>query len=191
MTRGAHTACTTITAARVLALSFSKLKRTVPCICGALLVCTPAHLAGMLAPDGRCKTLDAAADGYVRAEAVGAMVLAAVADSGALAAMGRAPLALLAGSAVNQDGRSSALTAPNGPAQQVGALYYIYFAHYYFPATCRCLVVRSKRQLLFGAAVPYEASTQAPTSQAAQAGPHTSGSGPQHSHNVYCISAVN
>jgi len=30
-------------------------------------------LAGMLAPDGRCKTLDAAAEGYVRAEAVGAV----------------------------------------------------------------------------------------------------------------------
>jgi acyl transferase domain-containing protein len=64
----------------------------------------------MLAPDGRSKALDAAADGYVRAE--GAAMLLAVnrAAPGAIA--------LVAGSAVNQDGRSSGLTAPNGPAQQ-------------------------------------------------------------------------
>ncbi|KAI8473976.1 MAG: thiolase-like protein, partial [Monoraphidium minutum] len=71
--------------------------------------------AGMLAADGRCKALDAAADGYVRAEAAGLMILVPAA---ALAAASAAPLALLAGSAVNQDGRSSSLTAPNGPSQQ-------------------------------------------------------------------------
>ena len=79
---------------------------------------TPAAFrkTGMLAADGRCKTLDAAADGYVRAEAGGAMLLDQLphdAEGGAGAAC-----AILAGSAVNQDGRSSSLTAPNGPAQQ-------------------------------------------------------------------------
>lgn len=68
----------------------------------------------MLAPEGRCKTLAAAADGYVRAEAAGAIALRQVTQS----AGAPAALALLLGSAVNQDGRSSALTAPNGPAQQ-------------------------------------------------------------------------
>jgi 3-oxoacyl-(acyl-carrier-protein) synthase len=68
--------------------------------------------AGMLAPDGRCKTLNTAADGYARAEAVGTLLLQA---GGVRAAD---CLALVAGSAVNQDGRSSSLTAPNGPAQQ-------------------------------------------------------------------------
>jgi acyl transferase domain-containing protein len=71
----------------------------------------------MLAPDGRCKTLDAAADGYVRAEAVSVMVIEVVGGFASSPAS-PAPLAVLAGSAVNQDGRSSGLTAPNGPAQQ-------------------------------------------------------------------------
>lgn len=52
------------------------------------------------------------ADGYVRAEAVGALMLALLSEPATH------PLLLLAGSAVNQDGRSSSLTAPNGPSQQ-------------------------------------------------------------------------
>ena len=77
----------------------------------------------MLSPEGRCKTLDASADGYVRAEAVGALMLRALmqaeAERGRSGRAASAALAVLAGSAINQDGRSSALTAPNGPAQQV------------------------------------------------------------------------
>ena len=82
----------------------------------------------MLAPDGRCKALDAAADGYVRAEAAASVVLRAV-DSltaaatesgggGSFGSGGGAAAVLLLGTAVNQDGRSSSLTAPNGPSQQ-------------------------------------------------------------------------
>ena len=75
--------------------------------------------AGMLSPSGRCKTLDADADGYVRAEAcrsVSFVPLRARDD-----ATGRSlevePATIVAGAAVNQDGRSSSLTAPNGPSQ--------------------------------------------------------------------------
>lgn len=71
--------------------------------------------SGMLAADGRCKTLDAVADGYVRAEAAGSMLLELLLE-GKLRQQRAA--AVLVGSAVNQDGRSSGLTAPNGPAQQ-------------------------------------------------------------------------
>jgi acyl transferase domain-containing protein len=97
--------------------------------CGAALVAgcnvtlspdTPAAFlqAGMLSPEGRCKALDAAADGYVRAEACGVMLLHALRGDAALPANNSVAMLQLAGSAVNQDGRSSALTAPNGPAQQ-------------------------------------------------------------------------
>lgn len=74
----------------------------------------------MLSSEGRCKTLDSAADGYVRGESVGALLLAPVPRADDQSSV----LAVLKGSAVNQDGRSSALTAPNGPAQQVNAAFW-------------------------------------------------------------------
>ena len=81
-----------------------------------LSVDTPAAFAksGMLSTDGRCKTLDAAADGYVRAEAAGAYLLQAGTDESQFSTC----YAVMRGTSVNQDGRSSSLTAPNGPAQQ-------------------------------------------------------------------------
>jgi acyl transferase domain-containing protein len=69
----------------------------------------------MMAPDGRCKTFDAAADGYVRAE--GGVVLMVKLEADARAAGDRI-LAVVRGSAINQDGRSNGITAPNGPSQE-------------------------------------------------------------------------
>jgi acyl transferase domain-containing protein/NADPH:quinone reductase-like Zn-dependent oxidoreductase/NAD(P)-dependent dehydrogenase (short-subunit alcohol dehydrogenase family)/acyl carrier protein len=69
----------------------------------------------MLSAIGRCSTFDAAADGYVRGEGCGLVVLKRLSD--AVRDHNRI-LAVLRGSAVNQDGRSGGLTAPNGAAQE-------------------------------------------------------------------------
>ncbi|MEV4497259.1 amino acid adenylation domain-containing protein [Micromonospora arborensis] len=69
----------------------------------------------MLSPDGRCKTFDAAADGYGRAEGCGVVVLKRLSDA---VAQGDPILAVIRGSAVNQDGRSSGITVPNLAAQR-------------------------------------------------------------------------
>jgi acyl transferase domain-containing protein/acyl carrier protein len=69
----------------------------------------------MMAPDGRCKAFDAAADGFVRGEGCGVVVLKRLSDA---RADGDPVLAVIRGSFINQDGRSSSLTAPSGRAQE-------------------------------------------------------------------------
>ncbi len=86
---------------------------------GVNVMCSPETTvalskAHMLAPDGRCKTFDAAADGFARGEGCGVLVLKRLSDA---QAAGDSVRAVIRGSALNQDGRSGGLTVPNGPSQ--------------------------------------------------------------------------
>lgn len=68
----------------------------------------------MLSPEGRCRTFASGANGYVRGEGVGAVVLKPLADA---ERDGDAILAVIVGTAENHGGRANSLTAPNGTAQ--------------------------------------------------------------------------
>jgi acyl transferase domain-containing protein/acyl carrier protein len=91
------------------------------CLVGAVsLMLSPQQTiiysqARMMALDGRCKTFDASADGYVRGEGCGIVVLKRLSDA---IRDGDRIQAVIRGSAINQDGLSNGLTAPNGPSQQ-------------------------------------------------------------------------
>ncbi|MBC6435614.1 type I polyketide synthase [Nostoc sp. HG1] len=87
---------------------------------GVNIIVSPTGHIGLtnlkaLSPDGRCKTFDAEANGYVRSEGSGFIVLKplsqALADNDQI-------YALIRGSAINHDGRSKGLTVPFGPAQE-------------------------------------------------------------------------
>ncbi len=114
------TACSSSLVAVHLAVqSLRSGECTMALACGTNAILAPDTMIAlakyrMLAPDGRCKTFDAAADGFVRGEGVGVVVLKRLTDA---VAAGDNILAVIRGSAVNQDGPSSGLTAPNGPAQ--------------------------------------------------------------------------
>src|SRR5215213_1641412 len=70
---------------------------------------------GMLSPRGRCHSFDSRADGFVRGEGAGVVVLKRLTDA---VRDGDRVLAVVRGSAVNQDGRTNGLTAPNLVAQR-------------------------------------------------------------------------
>ncbi|WP_051712284.1 hybrid non-ribosomal peptide synthetase/type I polyketide synthase [Spirillospora albida] len=86
---------------------------------GVNLILSPeAHVSfsrlGALSPSGRCRSFDDAADGYIRSEGAGVVVLKRLADA---ERDGDDVLAVITGSAVNHNGRSGGFTVPSGDAQ--------------------------------------------------------------------------
>ncbi|MCP3063707.1 acyltransferase domain-containing protein [Myxococcus sp. K38C18041901] len=118
---GVDTACSSsLVAVHLACQSLRSGESSLSLVGGVNLILTPQGTittckARMLAVDGRCKTFDAAADGYGRGEGCGMVVLKRLSEA---LADGDQVLAVIRGSAVNQDGHSSDLTVPNGLAQQ-------------------------------------------------------------------------
>ncbi len=115
------TACSSSLVALDLAVQSLRLGRSTTALVGGVNVMLVPEMtiafsqAGMMAPDGRCKTFDAAADGYVRGEGCGVVVLKRLSDA---QRDGDRIVAVIRGVAVNQDGQSNGMTAPNGLSQQ-------------------------------------------------------------------------
>ncbi len=115
------TACSSsLVAVHLACASLRNGESTLAIAGGVNLILSPAITmnftkAGVMAVDGRCKTFDAGANGYVRSEGAGLVVLKplsrALADKDTI-------YAVIRGSAVNQDGRSNGLMAPNPLAQE-------------------------------------------------------------------------
>jgi malonyl CoA-acyl carrier protein transacylase len=115
------TACSSSLVATHLALNSLRNKESDMALVGGVsLLLSPTlninfSKARMLSPDGLCKTFDASANGYVRSEACGVVVLKRLSQA---LQDGDNILALIRGSAINQDGASGGLTVPSGPSQE-------------------------------------------------------------------------
>ena len=115
------TACSSSLVAVHLAVQSLRRGESDMALAGGVNVILQPHLtvgmsrAQMMAPDGRCKAFDARADGFVRSEGCGVVVLKRLDDA---LSDGDRVWAVIRGSASNQDGRSSGMAAPNGPAQE-------------------------------------------------------------------------
>lgn len=79
------------------------------------LVSLAVQQSGLLSPTGRCRSFDAGADGFVRGEGGGVLVLKRLSDA---QTAGDQPWAVILGSAIGQDGHGNGLSAPHGPAQE-------------------------------------------------------------------------
>ncbi|MEL6553183.1 MAG: type I polyketide synthase [Cyanobacteria bacterium J06621_11] len=114
-------ACSSSLISAHLACQSLRAKESNLCIVGGVnLILSPDSMisssqTGLLSTKGECRPFDANADGYVRGEGCGVVILKRLLD----AVADRDPiLAIIKGSATNQDGLSNSLTAPNGLAQQ-------------------------------------------------------------------------
>jgi len=124
------TACSASLVAAHMACSAFKESHIEAAIAAGVLLCLVPEStmmlvrATMISPEGRSKTLDASADGYVRGEAIRALLLKPMSR---LIGDQTQPVGIILGSAVNTNGRASSLTAPNGPAQQLllGEAWYV------------------------------------------------------------------
>lgn len=116
-----NTACSSsLVAAHLACQSLHQGECTQALVAGVNLMLSPeptVYLSqlGALSPTGRCATFDASADGYVRGEGCGLVVLKRLSQA---KADGDRVLAVIRGSALNHDGPSSGLTVPNGSAQR-------------------------------------------------------------------------
>jgi len=120
-TMAVDTACSSSLTALHLACGALRRKECDTALAGGVNVILSAEStaalcrANMLAADGRCKTFAEEADGFVRSEGCGVLVLKRLSDA---ERDGDFIWATIRGTAVNQDGASSGFTVPNGPAQQ-------------------------------------------------------------------------
>ncbi|MEM1225048.1 MAG: SDR family NAD(P)-dependent oxidoreductase [Planctomycetota bacterium] len=115
------TACSSSTMATHLAVESLRRRECEMALAGGVnAILTPETTiafskARMLSPDGRCRPFDASANGYVRGEGCGIVVLKrlsrAIAD-------GNQIFGIIRATATNQDGRTNGITAPNGVSQQ-------------------------------------------------------------------------
>ncbi|WP_342374538.1 acyltransferase domain-containing protein [Myxococcus stipitatus] len=118
---GVDTACSSsLVAVHLACQSLRSGESTLALVGGVNLILLPEGMvttckSRMLAVDGRCKSFDAAADGYGRGEGCGMVVLKPLSRA---MEEGDNILAVIRGTAVNQGGHSSDLTVPNGLAQQ-------------------------------------------------------------------------
>ncbi|RPI01850.1 MAG: acyltransferase domain-containing protein, partial [Calditrichaeota bacterium] len=114
------TACSSSLTAVHLAVKSLRSRETDMAVAGGVNVILSPYpsitfsQAHMLAPGGRCRTFDASAEGYVRGEGCGIIILKRLRDA---VQDGDPILAVVRGTAINQDGRTNGLTAPNSLAQ--------------------------------------------------------------------------